>query len=273
MNYNDEDRAPIDFKTNKKTVHNNNGLVVVLIVLLVALIGLLIFLINLSTIETVDSTKIEIGLYTSDIKVEDKKTCSATSEAIEDASKIKLNYKKSSEKFYKGNSSDLLNDDGTIKEVDDKDKIPGVDLVIEGITNNIYAYVEYAAEGEDCDGIKYTASQAKDGKVIIPFTSHSKSSASVYIYAADENCEKLLKHYDVVLPMYNSLSENSRCNAVDAKDTEYCSEFSYEKYNESDFDKLGEVQKQKIKVNLPAIIIITILFIAAGAGIWFWLRQ
>ena len=272
MDFNDENRTPIDFSSNKHTVHNYNGLVVALIIVGVALIALLIVLINLSSIETADSTKIEIGLSVADIKVDDKKTCSASNEALDDASKLSLSYKKSTEKFFNGKPEDQINDDGSLKEIDPKDEIPGVDLVIEGITDKIYVYIDYAAEEDDNDGIKYTSKQAKDGKVVIPFNSFSKTSASVYVYAADENCEKLLKHFDVVLPMYNVLSTNSRCNAIDAKDTAYCSEYAYEKYDESVFDKLGEAQKEKIKINLPAIIIVTVLFIAAGVVIYIKLR-
>ena len=272
MDFNDENRTPIDFSSNKHTVHNYNGLVVALIIVGIALIALLIVLFNISSIEATDSTKVEIGLSMADIKVDDKKTCTVTDGALTDASNVKLSYKKSAELFFNGDPKDQLNDDGSIKEVDDKDKIPGVDLVIDGLTDKIYVFVEYSSEGDDADGIKYTHHQAKDGKIIIPFSSDKKTSASVYIYAADGNCERLLKHYDVVLPMYNALSTNSRCDAIDAKDTQYCSEYSYEKYDESVFDKLGEVQKQKIKINLPAIIIVFVLFIAAGVAIYVKLR-
>ena len=272
MDFNDENRTPIDFSTNKHTVHNYNGLVVALIIVGVALVALLIVLFNISSIEATDSTKIEIGLSMADVKVDDKKTCTVTDGALTDASNVKLSYKKSTESYFNGDAEDQLNDDGSIKEVDDKDKIPGVDLVIEGITDKIYAYVEYSSEGDDGAGIKYTHYQAKDGKIIIPFSSHKKTSVSVYIYATDEACEKLLKHYDVVLPMYNALSTNSRCSAIDANDTVYCSEYSYEKYNENVFDNLGEVQKQKIKINLPAIAVVFVIFIAAAIAIYVKLR-
>ena len=265
---NEEDRTPINFDKTRKTVNKNHFAILISIILLVVLVVLLFIFIFLDTTEDVDSTKVEIQLSYSDVKVNETLKCSASSDAINDADKIKLSYKKSKEKFYSGDPLELMNDDGSTKEVDDKDKIPGVDLVIEGITDKVYAYVEYSTGGEDCDGVKYYSSQAKDGKVVIPFNSREVTSASVYIYSTDENCNKLLKNYSIEIPMYNKISENDKCNSLEGKDSAYCSEYTYSKYDESVLDKLGEKKKEPIKVNIPAIVILFVLFIAAGVVLY-----
>jgi len=270
MNYNNEEnRTPLDFKKTRRTVNKNHFPIILCIIGLVILVVLLFVFIFLDATEDVDSSKIEIGLHYTDIKVNDEKKCIPSSEAIEDASNIKLSYKKSDNKFYKGNISDLLNDDGSLKEVDDKDNIPGVDLVIEGITDNIYVYVEYSAGEDDCDGVKYTSKQAENGKIVMPFNAKDINSASVYVYSADSECDKMLKNYDIKLPMYNIISENEKCSTIEGKESAYCSEYTYSKYDESVLDKLGSAKKNPIKVNIPAIVIIFILFIAAAVFIYF----
>ena len=268
MDFNDEDRTPINFEKNRRTVNKNHLPILICIIGLVALIVLLFVFIFLDSTETVNSSKIEISLDYTDVKITDTEKCSVHDDINNDAKNIKLSYKKSNEKFYNGKIADLINDDGTNKEVEDKDKIPGVDLVIEGMTKKIYLYVEYATGDEDVDGIKYTMNDVKDGKIVIPFNSANITNVSVYVYSNDDTCEKLLKHYSVKLPMYNKISENDKCDSIEGKESAYCSEYSYSKYDESVLNKLGEVKKEPIKVNIPAIVVVFVVFIAAAVVIY-----
>ena len=117
MDFNDENRTPIDFSTNKHTVHNYNGLVVALIIVGVALVALLIVLFNISSIEATDSTKIEIGLSMADVKVDDKKTCTVTDGALTDASNVKLSYKKSTESYFNGDAEERIQAYGCLEQL------------------------------------------------------------------------------------------------------------------------------------------------------------
>ncbi len=268
MDFNDEDRTPINFEKTRRTVNKNHLSIIGCIILLIALVILLVMFVFLDGSETVDSSKVEIQLDYSDVKINDTLTCSVEDEAYNDAKNIKLSYKKSNERFYNGNIADLMNEDGTTKEVAFEDKIPGVDLVVEGITNKIYAYIEYATGDEDCDGAKYKFEDTTDGKIVIPFNSSTITNVSVYIYAADEECNKLIKNFSVKLPMYNKIFENEKCDSIEGKESAYCSEYSYSKYDESVLDKLGDVKKEPMKINIPAIVIVFVLFVAAGVVIY-----
>ena len=271
MDFNNEETPKLNLKKERRMANTNLLPIVVLAAISVALVIFLIFIV-LYNPSGVNDTKVEISLNVQDIKSEDKKSCEVSNDAIKDSQNVKLSYKKSAEKFYYGNYNDLINNDGTFKEPTEDEKRNGVDLVIENITKNIYVIVEYSSGDEDADSVKYTYDKSEKGKVIIPFNSFGKTSASVFVYADNNDCDKLLKHYDVELPKYNKLSENKKCDSDEGKVSKFCTEYTYDDYNESVLNKLSDGKTKEAVLDLKSIAIVFVLFIGAAIVIYIKLR-
>lgn len=270
MDFNNEETPKLNLKKERKMANTNLLPIGILSCISVVLVILLIFMMVYKPSDN-NATKVEISLNVNDVKIEDKLTCEVSNDATKDAQNIKLTYKKSEDKFYFGDENELMVD-GDYREPDESEKRNGVDLVIDNITNNIYVYVEYSNDESDSDGLKFTYKDSKDGKVTISFNSFKKSSASVYVYAADEGCNKLLKHYDVELPKYNKLSEDKRCDSDDGKESKYCVQYTYDDIEESNLNKLKEGKTKESKFDLKSIAVVFVLFIIAAVLIYIKLR-
>lgn len=271
MNYNDEETPKLNLGREKKMANANSFPIIILSVVFCALVVALLFFVTYKP-EDNFSTKVEISLNVSDVKITDTIKCEASEDAIKDAKNVQLSYKKSEEKYYFGDPSKLIDEDGTYNEPAEKDLRNGVELVIDNITNNIYVIVEYSMGEDDADAVKYTYDETKDGKVTIPFNAYKTTSVIVYVYNNDENCNKLLKNYSVVLPRYNDLSNNSKCDSTEGKQSKYCVEYTYDNFNESVLDKLDTAKKEESKIDVVSIVIVFVLFIAAGVVIFIKLK-
>lgn len=271
MNYNDEETPKLNLGREKKFVNANSLQIVILGGVFVALVIALIFFIAYKP-EDNFSSKIEISLNVTDVKISDSLKCDASEDAIKDSKNIKLTYKKSDEKFYFGEQKNMIDEDGTLIEPDEKDLRNGVDLVIDNITDKVYVVVEYSSDEDDSDAIKYYYKDTKDGKISIPFASYKTTSVSVFVYNNDENCNKLLKNYSVVLPRYNDLHNNEKCNTTEGKESKYCVEYTYDNFNESVLNKLETAKKDEAKLDVVSIVIVFVLFAAAGVFIFIKLR-
>lgn len=271
MDFNNEETPKLNLKKDRKMANTNLLPIVILSIVSVVLVVFVIVMMIYKPSDS-SSTKVEISLNVADIKAEDNLTCDPSEDARKDAQKVKLSYKKSEEKYYYGDESKLIDKDGNYNEPKADEKRNGVDLVIDNISKNIYVYVEYSDADSDADGRKITYNETKDGKAILSFSSYKKTSVSVFVYDNTGECKKILKHFDVELPRYNILSENKKCSSEEAKESNYCSEYVYDDFDESALDKLDEAKKNQSKFDIKSIVVVFILFIAAGVVIYIKLR-
>ena len=271
MNYNDEETPKLNLGKEKRMANANSLPVAILSVIGCALVVALIFFIFYKP-DTDISSKVEISLNVSDVKIVDKETCEPDKEAIKDAQNVKLSYKQSEKKYYYGDQKDLLDENFDYKEPSEDQLRNGVELVVENLTDKVYLYVEYSTDTSDADGRKYTYDQSENGRITLPFNAYKTNDVSVYVYSADENCDRLLKHYDVVLPRYNDLYTNSKCSSKEGKESKYCVAYTYDKFDESVLNKLGEAKKEESKIDVISIAIVFVLFIVGGVVIFIKLR-
>ena len=271
MDFNNEETPKLNLGKERRMANANRLPVAILSVVGCLLVVALVFFIFYKPEEDI-STKVEISLNVSDVKITDKETCEPDKQAITDAQNIKLSYKQSEKKFYYGDGKDLIDENNNYNEPSEDKLRNGVDLVVEGLTDKIYVYVEYSTGSGDADGLKYTYAQSKDGKITMTFNAYEMSDVSVFVYSADENCDRLLKHYDVVLPRYNDLYTNKKCQTAEGKASKYCVAYTYDKFNESALDKLGEAKKEESKIDVVSVAVVFVLFVIGGVVIFIKLR-
>ena len=273
MDFNNEETPKLNLGKEKRMANANSLPIFILGIVGVVLLVALVFFIFYKPDDNAISDKVEISLNVSDVKVgDDGLKCTANEDAVKDAQKIKLSYKKSNDTYYYGKYTDLIDDNGDYADPG-KDKYKqGVELVIENITDNIYVYIEYTGITGDASGMKYTTKEAENGRVVKSFSAYETTDVSVYVYENNENCEKLLKHYDVILPRYNILSTDKKCDTKAGQESKYCAEYTYDKFDEKALNKLEEGKKEDSKVDIVSIVIVFVLFVIGGVVIFIKLR-
>lgn len=273
MDFNNEETPKLNLGKEKRMANANSLPIAILGIVGLVLIVALVFFIFYKPDDNAISNKVEISLNVSDVKVgESSLKCEPDEQAIKDAQNIKLSYKKSEQTYYYGNYTDLIDDNGDYVDPG-KDKYKqGVEMVIENITDNIYVYIEFTGSTGDADGMKYTSKEAENGRVVKSFNAFKTTDVSVYVYENNENCERLLKHYDVILPRYNVLSTDKKCSTKVGQESKYCAEYTYEQFDEKVLDKLEEGKKEDSSIDVVSIVIVFVLFVIGGVVIFIKLR-